>query len=245
MSDKAVATVLLSCQAWRERLPALRPVLTARERDDCDRVRLGSVREQKLLARAALRLLGGALCGVSPRDLNIAPDANGKPQIAGQRLTANYAHAGDCVALALAGGRAVGVDIEAVDRKVAHLDLARSQFALAEFEALAALPEADRARSFTACWTRKEAFIKALGLGLKRPLSSFSVSVPASEPPRLVWSATAPEEPDAWAMRTLACPDGYFATLAYARAGDPAVVSEHIWSPETAPETLAAAIAAM
>jgi 4'-phosphopantetheinyl transferase len=90
--------------------------------------------------------------------------------------------------------------------------IARSFFAPAEQAALAARPLAERDRTFMTCWTRKEAFIKALGGGLSIDLKSFEVSIDRERPAFLRiddsrWSA------QAWNMIHLEPADGYIGAV--------------------------------
>ncbi len=95
----------------------------------------------------------------------------------------NLSHSGNFAALAIAD-RPVGIDIELV-RSITD-DIAGRFFSPAEVHALRKLPSSEQEAAFFRCWTRKEAFVKALGTGLNYPLSSFDVSV-ADEPyPRVL-----------------------------------------------------------
>ncbi len=92
-------------------------------------------------------------------------------------LQFNVSHAGGLVLIAVTRGCEVGVDIENV-RELKDIDLiARRFFSVRENAALQQLPATHRPEAFFRCWTRKEAFIKASGEGLSRPLDSFDVAL--------------------------------------------------------------------
>ena len=96
----------------------------------------------------------------------------GKPRLAdpdaAARLSFNLSHSGDWAAIGLAAGPAppdIGVDIEAT-RRLDDLDgMARLAFHSREAEAWHAVPAAERPADFYRRWTRKEAVMKAVGLG--------------------------------------------------------------------------------
>jgi 4'-phosphopantetheinyl transferase len=77
------------------------------------------------------------------------------------------------------------------------------------------LPESEREQAFFCCWTRKEAYIKAIGDGLYAPLDGFRVSVCPGEPARLIHIVNEPHAPDEWCMHDLPLSPEYAAALAY------------------------------
>ena len=99
----------------------------------------------------------------------------------------NLAHSEALVVCALARGCGeLGTDIERVRPLSDAREVARATFSAWECARLQSLPEPVRLRAFYEAWTRKEAFLKALGCGLDRPLGSFDVSFGPGEPPRLL-----------------------------------------------------------
>ncbi|MEO8011064.1 MAG: 4'-phosphopantetheinyl transferase superfamily protein [Dokdonella sp.] len=78
----------------------------------------------------------------------------------------NLSHGGQRIALAFARDHAIGVDVEAVQRRHSSLDLAERFFATEEAQALAALAPPERQQAFVNLWTCKEAVLKALGRGI-------------------------------------------------------------------------------
>lgn len=85
---------------------------------------------------------------------------------------------------AFARHRQIGADVEWIRPELAAFEIAERFFAPAEVPALVSLEGAARIRAFFARWTRKEAYIKAVGLGLSLDLDSFAISVAADEPPQ-------------------------------------------------------------
>jgi 4'-phosphopantetheinyl transferase len=116
--------------------------------------------------------------------------AHGKPALArrcaGSGLRFNVSHADDVTVYAFSPGREIGIDIESVRVIPDAEDIAARFFSHRESEAYLALDPRDRPLGFFNCWTRKEAFIKALGDGLSYPLDRFDVSLAPSEPAKIL-----------------------------------------------------------
>ena len=150
-------------------------------------------RQRFTVTRGLLRTILGGYLGQEPALLRFEQGAHGKPALAGLPgtiLRFNVSHSRSLALVALALRREVGVDVEAM--RDIDLHLARHCFSPPEIEALEALPPDARRDAFFACWTRKEAYLKGIGLGLTLPLDSFSVSLgePATllHPPGSTWS---------------------------------------------------------
>jgi 4'-phosphopantetheinyl transferase len=110
----------------------------------------------------------------------------------------------------------VGVDVERIRPKVAQEKIAERFFSPREVTLLRALPAPLQATAFFACWTRKEAYIKATGEGLTLPLDQFDVSLVPGEPAALLRTAWDPQEAARWALQDLAPAPGYRAAVAVA-----------------------------
>jgi 4'-phosphopantetheinyl transferase len=105
---------------------------------------------------------------------------------------------GGLALVAIAGSGRVGIDAEVVRSEIEVEDLSRCFFAPSEAAEILALSPDARLRAFYTCWTRKEAFVKALGGGLSVPLDRFLVSLRSDQPARLLWVNG--EESDRWSF---------------------------------------------
>lgn len=112
-------------------------------------------------------------------------------------LSFNLSHTTGLVAVAVTRGRAVGVDVERVDRAVTD-GIAERHFAPAEVAALRRLPPALQARVFFEYWTLKEAYIKARGMGLAIPLDAFAFTLHEVEPPTVAFVDGFDDRADRW-----------------------------------------------
>jgi 4'-phosphopantetheinyl transferase len=114
-------------------------------------------------------------------------------------------------------GSDVGIDLEAIHPLAEADDIAARFFSRRESEAYLELAPRDKPLGFFNCWTRKEAFLKALGKGLSLPLGHFDVSLAPGEPARLLRVRDAPEAPALWRLDSFSPLPGFIAALASRR----------------------------
>ncbi len=134
-------------------------------------------RARYIVGRAALRRVLADRLGCSPPAIRFSYGRNGKPTVEGARghVEFNLAHSGGDAVIALAGDAAIGVDIELL-RPIHDVEsLARLVFSDVERRELEFA--SDPVSAFLNGWTRKEAYVKALGLGLTAPLTEITVSL--------------------------------------------------------------------
>lgn len=167
----------------------LAALLSTDERAQAATYRIGADRRRFTIVRAVLRLVL-AEAGLGPPEcLTIVAGRYGKPELAHPAAVRfNVAHSGDVGLIAVARGREVGVDVEVPRARPDLSGVARRFFTPAEAAALAAITDpAGELAAFHRCWVRKEACIKATGLGLRIALDTFEVGVgPFDAAPRRV-----------------------------------------------------------
>jgi 4'-phosphopantetheinyl transferase len=190
-------------------------VLDRQERERADRFIFERDRRRFVGAHVSLRVTLGAYLNQTPESLRFTTNTHGKPQIAERPvdLRFNLSHAGDRALVAVSLDHDVGVDIEQ-HRPVEVLQLAQRFFSRSEIDAITSLPPTEREAAFFRCWTRKEAFIKALGVGLSFPLDGFEVSVTDDESNQLLnGCSAAPDEFLRWRILSLPTVSGYSAAF--------------------------------
>ena len=196
----------------------LERTLTGSEVERAGRFRQERDRERFVAGRGNLRVILSRYTGIAPQQLRLTYNAFGKPLLAlmpGQEpLWFNLAHSGEIVLYAVARGRRVGIDIERVEDDLDVEQIARYAFSAAERRMIASLPESQRRAAFYACWTRKEAYLKARGQGLSWPLDQFDVSVAPQGLARLLCTRWDAREADRWSLQALLPGPGYVAALA-------------------------------
>jgi 4'-phosphopantetheinyl transferase len=171
-------------------LDRLRHGLSPDERDRADRHHAGQGHNQFLLGRGLLRVCLGHYLGCLPRSISFSICVGGKPILNASTTTSNVgfnvSHSGDWIVLAFARDQAVGVDIEQVHARVSTDALATRFFAPSEIAQIQTLPEGQRTRGFFNAWTRKEAYVKAVGAGLQLGLDTFAVTLRPGDPAAFV-----------------------------------------------------------
>ncbi|MDT7827313.1 4'-phosphopantetheinyl transferase superfamily protein [Pricia sp. S334] len=174
------------------------------------------VRDRRVytLARGLLRTLSGRYLNRVPAHITFDEGEYGKPYFNfDTAIKFNISHSGNRIVLAFVRNNDIGVDIESIKNDFEVMEVARHFFSSDEILVLEALPEKAKVAAFYRCWTRKESFIKAKGMGLSLPLTSFSVSldVESAELLRTAWDAAEKSE---WYMFGFAPDDRYIGALA-------------------------------
>jgi len=222
---------------WRVRLDAWEALtaerlgwLDAAERARAARFHASSLADRWRVAHIALRGVLADMVGMEPAALRFADDAQGKPALhPPSRLRFNLSHAADVALIAVHEGGEVGVDVEQI-RPVSEMGgIAASHFSREEQAALWAASAEARLETFYRIWTRKEAFVKATGVGIGPALARFAVTADRARP-RLLYALDTPDA-SSWNMYdvTVAAPyvsEPYVAALCVAGAPRPVVVRD-------------------
>jgi 4'-phosphopantetheinyl transferase len=162
--------------AWEKEVDSLLELLDPEERERAARFKFPASRNQFLISRALLRRALGRYRRIDAHDIRFLTTANGKPELAEScDLRFNLSHSEEVTVFAFARHRQVGVDVERIRPETNAQELAERFFSPPEVKWLRSQPAAQLVPSFFACWTAKEAYIKAQGEGLSLPLSSFGV----------------------------------------------------------------------
>jgi 4'-phosphopantetheinyl transferase len=200
---------------------ALWQLLSRDEQERAEKFRFSEHRQHYIVARGNLRRLLAERLRIAPRAVEFVENNYGKPKLApvhgSADLDFNLSHSGALALYAFTSGRAVGVDVELI-REIPDIDdLAERFFSPTEIASLKAFPVAQRSSAFLACWTRKEAFIKALGQGLTCPLDAFDVTIDPDAPARITRIKASIERVANWTMQAFAPSPCYIAAVAYRR----------------------------
>jgi 4'-phosphopantetheinyl transferase len=173
----------MNCRLWQVDLdaaPAPQAVaaLSEAEWDRARRFVFKRDRNRFIAAHAALRETLSSQCGIPASALEFALGPLGKPSLVEHGgLRFNLSHSESLALIVVCDDAEVGVDIELLRPMPDAEALAETYFSAAERRALAALPQQARDSAFLCCWTRKEACLKATGMGLSVDTRSFEVGV--------------------------------------------------------------------
>lgn len=168
-------------------------------------------------SHAILRLILRDMLDQSPRSIQFITNSYGKPYLSnrsgGREVFFNISHSQSGLLIAVSESIECGVDIEFQRDDFPSTEIAEHFFSKNEFQAYSALPEDQRIEAFFNCWTRKEAFIKAKGMGLSIPLGSFDVTLVPGEAARLIHSSLDPDDMNKWSLMNLDSWSNYSAAL--------------------------------
>ncbi|MGW4234037.1 4'-phosphopantetheinyl transferase family protein [Streptomyces sp. NPDC004980] len=201
--------------------PADLALLDAGERDRLSRIEHPRLAAEFTVSRAGTRRALSDLLDVDPAEIGLGrlpcpgcgDQRHGPPAVVRPPgpFRISISHSSGCFLLAVARVP-VGVDVERI-RAVDTDSMARVALTAAEhLHVRKAPPGIERSRAFLRCWTRKEAVLKAIGIGLAADLTGIETHPDHPDPARV--TAGIPGTPDAWAVRDLPLPTGWTATVA-------------------------------
>lgn len=166
--------------------------LSGDERQRAERFCFDADRKKFVLTRSVLRKLLGRYTGVAADELIFSYNRYGKPYLCPserhEALFFNITHSRDIALFAFSRFCELGIDIEYRRDEVSCLDLARRFFSEDEYQVLSQFSGDALRQRFYRCWTRKEAFIKAVGRGFSFSLKSFAVNFEEDANPKLLWA---------------------------------------------------------
>ena len=212
-----IEVVLTRLDVGPDAVRASAALLSEAERQKASRFAFDRDRRRFTVARARLRRLLAARLGVQPESVELVYGERGKPALArpcaASDLRFNVTHCGEVAAYAFAPGREIGIDVEAIRVIPDADDIAARFFSRRENEAYLALDPCDKPLGFFNCWTRKEAFIKALGDGIYYPLDRFDVSLTPGEPANILRVESTPGEDCEWTLHSFVPEPGFIGAV--------------------------------
>lgn len=197
---------------------ALAELLAPDEHTRANRFRFDRDRRRFIVAHGTLRQILSRYAPAAPEQLQFRYNSHGKPQLTeacgGDKVQFNLSHSHERGVCAVAHDQELGVDLEWI-RSLEDLDqIARRFFSANEYKQIRAIEEKHRLEAFYNCWTRKEAYVKACGDGLARPLDRFDVALLPGEPARFLAIEQSALEAKQWFLQSLAPAPGYVGAVA-------------------------------
>lgn len=184
-------------------LNELLTVLSPEELQRARRFRFDRHRKAFIAAHGQMRLLLARYLQCKPDRFRFAQNEHGKPFLPGSNLEFNLSHSKQMGLLAVNRTDPLGVDVEWKRPDFGGLKIARRFFSPREVAELEQLPPEHHLDAFFNGWTRKEAYIKALGKGLAIPLGKFSVTLAPGKPAQLLSTEHDPEQKERWKLINL------------------------------------------
>ncbi len=195
----------------------LASLLSSDECQRAERFHRPTDRRRFIAGRGILRKIISAYLALAPDEVRFEYNEYGKPFISDDQncgaLSFNLSHSNGKALYAVVLGRRVGIDIEHMREDFATLEIAERFFSKDEFEALKAVASDQRIKAFFDCWSRKESYIKAIGMGVSYPLDGFAVSLAPDVAPALLKVDADATEADRWNMYELDAGEEYSAAL--------------------------------
>ncbi len=192
--------------------------LSADERRRAERFHSSLHRDRFIAGRGILRDLLSRYLGTPAQDFQFCANTHGKPALVpasgASDVRFNLSHSRGLALFAFTLGCEVGVDLESLRSSVRDVDLAERFFSPREIEVLRALPPDSQHEMFFHCWTRKEAYIKARGVGLSLGLSNFAVSLDSDMKNYLPIASNEDAEAQRWNLRRLDPGEGFAGAVA-------------------------------
>ena len=211
----------------------LERMLSVDEWQRAARFRSSHDRERFVITRGFLREVLGAYVQTDPADVQFDTGPKGKPSVragaATEPVQFSLSHSDSIALLAITADRPVGIDIAKVSRDPEHDPIVRQFFSAVECQEYFRLDDVEKPRAFARLWTRKEAYLKALGEGLSKPLDSFTVRITPDAYAESAVSAGERSGTGEWMVFGIEVPCGYEAALA--AQGQILNVFSWIWQP--------------
>jgi 4'-phosphopantetheinyl transferase len=199
-------------------LQILSHTLSADELLKAERFHFDRDRNRFITTHGILRTILGRYLSVEPSRLQFCCGKHGKPELAGildnGTVRFSFSRSNTVALYAFTRHHEVGIDVEEIRELDDSDQIAETFFSRSEKKTLFRLSEGEKKEAFFSCWTRKEAFLKAIGEGLYHPLDRFDVSLAPGEPARLISVGGDSIEASQWTIQDLKPAAGFAAAIA-------------------------------
>lgn len=202
-------------------------ILSEEEREYVNHFNNHEDRMRSAVGKILIRKLLAQYMNISEETVVISKGRYGKPYIDNEvSIQFNISHSGKMVLAAVSREIIVGIDIEKISQLPEYISLAEHYFTVNEWKNIAA---ADSIELFYDYWTAKEAYVKAVGMGLSKDFRSFWIigsSVIDNSAQQIPWTGQEIEVPALWTgrkikvpihwnRRKIKVPTGYIANIVY------------------------------
>jgi 4'-phosphopantetheinyl transferase len=193
------------------------------EKNRVDKYKSSKRSNEFIITRGLLRKIIAGLFKVPASSFQFKYTDKDKPfltaDILGVPLSFNISHSSSCALIAIGLNRDLGIDIEKIREDIDFMKLARRFFSKKESESLGNYPNEDIPSAFFSCWSRKEAFVKAIGDGISFGLSEFSISISPDQKEIKLTTHYDPIAARSWSINNISTGDEYMAAICSNRPG--------------------------
>jgi 4'-phosphopantetheinyl transferase len=230
IAENAVHVWKIALDASHHTLETLRTTLDPSELHRASRFRFRADERRFIIGRSALRIILSRYVGMAPNKITFLYNSYGKPELPEHPNTHaihfNISHSGELALIGICHKRRVGIDVERLDRAVRIQAIADRYFSPEESKAIRSLPPEQQRLAFFRCWTAKEAYLKALGVGLYGSLNNnLRTSICHGNTAPISRFVNGNPEHGSWTLKPLDVEKNYVATLAL--EGDDGQLSFH------------------
>lgn len=201
-----------------QRLQQLAQTLSADELTKAERFYFERDRKHFIVGRGFLRSILGRYLDIEPGRLQFCYGSHGKPALAETPgriiLRFNLSHSQGLALYAVTCDREIGVDLEYIRPMPEAEQIVKRFFSAREHSVFCSIPPSQKHEAFFHCWTRKEAYLKAIGDGLAHSLDRIEVSLAPGEPAKLLSIEGSPQKAARWSLQELKPAPGYVAAIA-------------------------------
>ena len=201
-----------------DRVDRLSRLLAEDEQARAARFRFDRHRRQYAVGRGALRTLLAFYLGTRPELIGFTYGPRGKPFLAepfaAGGLQFNLSNSDEMALVGLVQGVEIGMDVEYLKPMPDCEQISERFFSASERQVLRGIPGRAKEETFFNCWTRKEAYLKAVGEGLAAPLDSFDVTLAPGDPPRMLTHEGDAERAARWFFHHLVPAEKYVGAVA-------------------------------
>jgi 4'-phosphopantetheinyl transferase len=197
-----------------EQLQQARTLMTQEEQARADRMVTDTLKNRRIASHGILRDILSRYLSMPAADILFSHGERKKPFIEGSDIQFNMSHTEDIALFALTRQHAIGVDIEGIKESKYHEGIVRSNFSPEERQQYESLPDSEKLEAFFRAWTRKEAYTKAIGLGLYYPLEKFTVNLSANDERGLISIEGSTERAKNWLLPSFLAEEKFLAAVA-------------------------------
>ncbi len=209
----------INIEDYLDRIADFYSLLNENERLRAKRFKFKKDHDCFVVSHSVLRILIGKYLNCLPKIICFNANEYGKPFVLFNQkptpLEFNLSHSHERALIAITEHHAIGADIERMNHRLAGDEIVERFFSEHERLEYQILSEDQRAQGFYNAWTRKEAFIKAIGKGIFYELNKFSVRLTSEKPAKIISIENNMAEADQWQLHGFMPEEKYCAAVTW------------------------------